>query len=63
MGMRPTIDRVVFTIAKTEDGWTVEHEGAVLDSSTDRQEMFAAASKLARASQEAGRPAQICSEQ
>jgi len=60
MGMRPIIDRAVFTIARTGEGWNLEHEGAVLESSAVRQDMQAAASKYARASQEAGRPAQIC---
>jgi len=61
--MRPVIDRAVFTIARGGEGWTLEHEGAVLGSSRVRQDMMAAASKHARASQEAGRPAQILAEE
>jgi len=62
MGMRPIVDRAVFTIARTNEGWTLEHEGAVLGASHVRQDMVAAASKYARASQDAGRPSQICAQ-
>lgn len=59
MAMLPKVDRAVFTIRPHDGGWAVEHEGAFLDPSPNRDEAMAAAVRRARASHETGRPAQI----
>jgi hypothetical protein len=59
MAMLPKIDRAVFTVRRLGDGWAVEHEGAILDASPNREDVVASASRRARASHEQGRPALI----
>ena len=59
MGMLPKIDRAVFTVARHNDGWAVEHEGEFLDPSPNREDVIASASRRARAAFAEGRPTQI----
>ena len=60
MAKLPKIQRDVFTVTPRHEGWAVEHEGEYFDQGGDRQEVLASAARRARASHEAGRPAQIC---
>jgi len=52
-------ERAVFTVVAHAGGWAVEHEGEFLDSSRNRDEILAAASRRARASHNAGRFAKV----
>ena len=51
--------RAVFTVTRTVQGWAVEHGGALSNHTASQEEARASAHKLARASQDAGRPAQV----
>jgi hypothetical protein len=51
--------RAVFTVAPHAVGWAVEHEGEVFDPCRTKDEAQAAATRRARAAQEAGRPSQV----
>ncbi len=51
--------REVFTIARRQEGWAVEHRGELLHASPSRDEVVAAAHRLARAAHDAGRPSQV----
>ena len=53
--MRDTLDRAIFTVAKHEGRWAVEHGGSYFDHTTDKEEAKAAANKRARAAQDGGR--------
>ena len=55
----PSLTRAIFTLTPRTDGWAVEHDGRFHDHSINREEAMAGAVKRARASNEAGRPAQI----
>ncbi|HTK34153.1 MAG TPA: hypothetical protein VL358_02555 [Caulobacteraceae bacterium] len=59
MAMFPNLKRAVFTVTQHEEGWAVEHDGHFFDASLVRDEVLAAASRRARASNENGLPAQI----
>ncbi|MFI4975131.1 MAG: DUF2188 domain-containing protein [Caulobacterales bacterium] len=54
-----TPTREVYTVTTHQGGWAVEHEGALLDASTSKEEVMASASRRARAANQAGRPAQV----
>jgi hypothetical protein len=58
-GKPALIQRDIFTIARHLDGWAVEHNGEFTDPSSSKDEVRAAAHKHARASHDAGRPAQV----
>ena len=59
-GRLGTQAREIYTIARHQDGWAVEHQdGGVTDVSSSREEVQAAATRLARAANDAGRSAQI----
>lgn len=53
--MRDIPDRAIFTVAKHEGRWAVEHDGAFSDHSIHKEEAKAAANKHARAAQDSGR--------
>jgi hypothetical protein len=55
----PNLTRAIFTLTPRADGWAVEHDGRFHDQSKNRDEAMAGAARRARASNEAGRPAQI----
>lgn len=55
----PSLTRAIFTLTPSDTGWHVEHDGRFHDHSRNREEAMAGAVKRARASNEAGRPAQI----
>lgn len=57
--MRDVPNRMIFTVARHETGWAVEHEGEYLDQCSNKEEAKAAANKRARAAQDAGRPCQV----
>lgn len=57
--MRDIPDRAVFTVARHDGGWAVEHGGDFLDHSPDKEEAKAAANKRARALQDQGRACQV----
>ena len=57
--MRETPDRMVFTVARHDGQWAVEHDGAYSDHSRDKEEAKAAANKRARAAQDQGRSCQV----
>ena len=59
MATFPNLKRAVFTVTQHEEGWAVEHDGKFFDASMVRDEVMAAASRRARASNEKGLPAQI----
>jgi len=54
--MRNEPDRAIFTVARHDGRWAVEHDGQYSDHSLDKEEAKAAANKRARAAQDAGRP-------
>lgn len=58
--MAINLQRALFTIARHEGGWAVEHEGEFFDPSSEREEVVAAACRRARASNEGGAPARVC---
>lgn len=51
--------RNVFAVIRHNDGWAVEHEGAIFGESQDKEEAKAAANKGARAAAEEGRLCQV----
>jgi hypothetical protein len=51
--------RAIFTVARHEGGWAVEHAGEFFDASRDKDEVKAAAHKRARAAAEAGQLCQV----
>ena len=57
--MRNGPDRAVFTVVRHKDGWAVEHDGQFSDLTADKEVAKAAASKRARAAQDAGHPCLI----
>lgn len=59
MATRDTFIRAIFTVARHDDMWAVEHEGEYFDHSIDKEEAKAAANRRARAAQDAGRPCQV----
>ncbi len=59
MAIRDSADRSVFTVARHDGRWAVEHGGEYFDHSIDKEEAKAAANKRARAAQDAGRPCQV----
>jgi hypothetical protein len=59
MAIRDSAQRAIFTVAKHEGGWAVEHAGEFFDHTIDKEEAKAAANKRARAAQDAGRPCQV----
>ena len=59
MARQPALERAIFTISRTEDGWAVEHEGLLLDPSRNKDDVVASAARRARASHDGGRPAQV----
>jgi len=56
---RPTVQRTIFTVARFEGRWAVEHEGEFFDHSLDKDEVKAAAHKRARAASDAGQMCQV----
>ncbi len=54
--MRNEPQREIFTVARHEGRWAVEHEGVFSDHSIDKEEAKAAANKRARVLMDAGRP-------
>jgi hypothetical protein len=56
MAIRNGPDRVIFTVARHDGRWAVEHKGEFSDHSLDKEEAKAAANKRARAAQDAGQP-------
>jgi hypothetical protein len=52
--MRNVPDRAIFTVARINGEWAVEHDGAFSDHSADKEVAKAAANKRARAAQDAG---------
>jgi hypothetical protein len=54
-----TPPREIFTIARREDGWAVEHRGEYSHASACRDDVVAAAHRLARACHDSGKPAQV----
>ncbi len=59
MATRDAFIRAIFTVARHDDKWAVEHEGQYFDHSIDKEEAKAAANRRARAAQDAGRPCQV----
>jgi hypothetical protein len=57
--VRSVIERSVFTVARLNGRWAVEHAGEFFDHSADKEEVKAAAHKRARAASDAGRPCQV----
>lgn len=57
--MRNGPQRVIFTVARHNGGWAVEHEGEFLDQTSDKEVAKAAANKRARAAQDAGLACQV----
>jgi hypothetical protein len=57
--MRNGPDRAIFTVARVDGGWAVEHDGAFSDHTQDKEEAKAAANKKARAAQDRGQACQI----
>ncbi|PHY12357.1 hypothetical protein CSW58_13200 [Caulobacter sp. B11] len=51
--------REIFVVARHADGWAVSHDGEFTHISRNKDEVSASARRLARASHEAGRPAQV----
>jgi hypothetical protein len=51
--------RAIFTVTPHLAGWAVEHDGEFLDPCVTKEEARAAATRLARACMDAGRPSQI----
>ncbi len=51
--------RAIFTITRHLDAWGVEYEGEILDACKTVDEARAAATRRARACQDAGQPCQI----
>lgn len=56
---RIEIQRETFAVIRHGDGWAVEHQGEILDSAHNKEEVKAAANKHARAAAEAGRLCQV----
>lgn len=54
--MRNEPERSIFTVARHEGRWAVEHNGEYSDHSINKEEAKAAANKRARAAQDAGKP-------
>jgi hypothetical protein len=52
-------DRTIFTVARHEGRWAVEHDGEFSDHSLDKEEAKAAANKRARAAQDSGQACQV----
>ena len=52
-------EREIFTVARHPSGWAVEHNGEISDISISKDEARAAAHKLARAANDAGRACQV----
>lgn len=52
-------DRVVFTVARHQDGWAVEQDGVITDRAQDKEVAKAAANKRAREVQDRGQPCQV----
>lgn len=59
MHMRMIPDRAVFTVARHNGVWAVEHDGEFFGHSADKEIAKAEACKRARASQDKGRPCQL----
>ena len=58
-GMRMIPDRAVFTVARHNGLWAVEHDGEFFGHSSDKEVAKAEACKRARAAQDKGRPCQL----
>lgn len=56
---RDSTDRSIFTVARHDGRWAVEHDGEYFDHTIDKEEAKAAANKRARTAQDAGRPCQV----
>ncbi len=50
---------LIFRIVKHDGAWSVEHDGHYSNHSRDKDDVIAAASRLARAAIGNGRPAQV----
>jgi hypothetical protein len=59
MSARNGPERAIFLVSPREDGWAVEHGGEVSGFRGSKEEAKATANKMARASQDAGRPCQV----
>lgn len=57
--MRNAPERAIFTVARNDGRWAVEHDGVFSDHTDNKEEAKAAANKAARAMQDAGRPCQV----
>lgn len=55
----PNPSRATFTVVQHKEGWAVLHDGAYSDLSVARDEVMAAASRRARASNDKGQAAQV----
>jgi hypothetical protein len=54
MSIRNGPERAIFTVARYNGGWAIEHAGEYFDHSADKEEVKAAANKRARAATDAG---------
>ena len=57
--MRTTTDRTILTVARHDNGWSVELDGVHFGQSIDKEVAKAAATRRARDLQDGGRPCQI----
>ena len=57
--MRNPPDRLTFTVTRDRDQWAVEHLGEHSEHSRDRNEVLAAANRLARKATDAGQACQV----
>ncbi|MFO1013815.1 MAG: DUF2188 domain-containing protein [Caulobacteraceae bacterium] len=52
-------NRAIFTVCRQDSAWSVEHEGAVVETCKTKEEALAMANKRVRALQDAGTPCQV----
>ncbi|WP_269713407.1 DUF2188 domain-containing protein [Caulobacter sp. NIBR2454] len=59
MAAKPGFERIIFTVLPHDGQWAVESDGAFTNHSSSKEEVKAAANKMARAAQDAGTPCQV----